>query len=315
MPSMNLKFHSLLLFVSLSLNMFQFYNVKINFQFQSQNQIETMQRKKTSLAQNLSNEKGFHPIFVYSNQTRAASEIPLRSKVKKFNLYGKQPYSQSRQDLIIFALAKENWDLVKVDQMKSEKKFFFIDLAANHALRLSNTLYLEQNDWDGICIEGNPAYWFELGKYRKCIVVGAFVGGNSNNDGQQVEIVLNGIYGGIVGNDFDNKEQDNNSKVVVKRDLVSITTILDGFNCPKVIDYISLDVEGAESLIMQDFPWEKYKFLFMTIERPKNDLVKLLNSHGYTEATKITKWGETLWIHNKFVKLSEQKIQEIIMSI
>jgi len=245
----------------------------------------------------------------------SASEIPLRSKVKKFNLYGKHPYSESKQDLIIFALAKENLDLVEVDQMKTEKKFFFVDLAANHALRLSNTLYLEQNDWDGICIEGNPAYWFELGKYRKCIVVSAFVGGNSNNDGQQVDIALSGVHGGIVGKDFDNKEQGNYSKVVVKRDLVSIKTILDGVNFPKVIDYISLDVEGAESLIMQDFPWEKYKFVFMTIERPKDDLVKLLNSHGYTEAAKITKWGETLWINKDFVKLSGEKIQEIIMSI
>ena len=40
------------------------------------------------------------------------------------------------------------------------KDGFFIDLAANDAKELTNTLALERDHgWNGLCIEPNPAYW------------------------------------------------------------------------------------------------------------------------------------------------------------
>lgn len=50
----------------------------------------------------------------------------------------------------------------------------------------------------------------------------------------------------------------------------------------RVIDYFSFDVEGAEWKIMENFPWEAYTFLTITVERPTAPLVHKLQKNGYT---------------------------------
>jgi hypothetical protein len=52
----------------------------------------------------------------------------------------------------------------------------------------------------------------------------------------------------------------------------SLRSILKKFNAPSMIDYLSLDVEGAELFIMKDFPFDEHKFKLLTIERPKDQL-------------------------------------------
>ena len=57
--------------------------------------------------------------------------------------------------------------------------------------------------------------------------------------------------------------------------------ILNKHNAPKVIDYLSLDVEGSETRILSNFPFNKYKFLAITIERPTVELEKILFQNDY----------------------------------
>lgn len=202
---------------------------------------------------------------------------------------------------------------------------FFIDLAANDAVWASNTFALEQHfGWKGknstmphlliiafdsrahpfrpysnkpagICIEPNPQYWTRLA-FRKCHVLGSFVGANN---GDEVTVRLgeaaHGPYSGIVGNDFDNKRAKEKDKE--KRYTASLLSILKMFNAPPMIDYLSLDVEGAETFIMKAFPFDQYKFKCLTIERPSEELQQLLNRHGYKKLTDL-KRGDTLWGHS-----------------
>ena len=79
--------------------------------------------------------------------------------------------------------------------------------------------------------------------------------------------------------------------------------------------YFSLDVEGAESLVMSDFPFEKYKFKIMTIERPTDDLKDLLRNHGYKQIMKLTLWGETLWVNTNLIDLSEEEMVRMLDDI
>ena len=53
-------------------------------------------------------------------------------------------------------------------------------------------------------------------------------------------------------------------------------------NAPKTIEYLSLDVEGAETAVLKYFPFNKYKFLAMTIERPTKELNATLFKNDYT---------------------------------
>lgn len=245
-----------------------------------------------------SSKSRFHPVYIYSNRELADKEVPAYTD--------HNAYSQVLQDKIILALTKANDEK---SQDKVAKQKFFVDLAANDAIALSNTLHLEQNNWEGVCIEGNPEYWYNLGRYRKCTAVGAFVGGKPSEDGKEVEIALKGVYGGIVAEGMDNAKEQS----TVKRELVSIYTVFKETNVPSMIDYLSLDVEGAESLVMSDFPWEDYKMRFMTIERPKDDLRGMLQANGYVMVNKqLSQWGETLWAHEKSINLSQEEMLEII---
>ena len=54
---------------------------------------------------------------------------------------------------------------------------FFVDLAANHAVFLSNTRTLERDHgWAGLCIEGNAELVRELQQVRRCFTMHAVVG-------------------------------------------------------------------------------------------------------------------------------------------
>ena len=74
--------------------------------------------------------------------------------------------------------------------------------------------------------------------------------------------------------------------IAYKVQSISLEDLLKGGNTPKVIDYISIDTEGSEYAILENFPFDKYRFRVMTIEsnpeeRRTKVLRKLLESHGY----------------------------------
>uniref|UniRef100_A0A7S2PDT8 Methyltransferase FkbM domain-containing protein n=1 Tax=Leptocylindrus danicus TaxID=163516 RepID=A0A7S2PDT8_9STRA len=247
--------------------------------------------------------EGFHPIYVYRGNSQAIHSLgdPPAKTIHSRNF---KKGSQVNQDKIISNL----WNKYKSKTTRSEQQPYFVDLAANDAIILSNTYILESEGWDGLCIEPNPAYWYRLA-HRKCSVAGAFVGGST--DMEEIEVILTNMeLGGIVNSGFDNKRSRTNSE---KRYSVSIRTLFAQFDVPNEIQYMSLDVEGAEELIMHDFPFDAFQISFFTIERPKAPLQELLKKNGYIFVTNLVEWGETLWVHETVVTngFSVEEIQEI----
>ena len=92
---------------------------------------------------------------------------------------------------------------------------------------------------------------------------------------------------------------------------VPILEIFKRFGTPAEIDYLSLDVEGAEQLVMEGFPFDRYRFNVMTIERPSEGLRKLLVSVGYKQLKELKSWGETLWIHKAMEKAIDPSALEM----
>eukprot|EP00980_Cylindrotheca_fusiformis_P005687 scaffold1186_cov80-Cylindrotheca_fusiformis.AAC.1 len=152
---------------------------------------ETDPRHRTTPMEN------FHPIHVYRGPDTAIKDLGSKSleMKQKYN-----PYSQVGQDVIISALTKQlNPNLKDANHQRS---LYFVDLAANDAIQLSNTLLLEEEGWQGLCVEPNPIYWYRLA-HRKCDIAAAFVGGKT--DLEKVDVSLkNEEYGGIVGDQMDN---------------------------------------------------------------------------------------------------------------
>lgn len=145
------------------------------------------------------------------------------------------PHSQTGQDQLVV-------DLFSGTQTQEATGRFFIDLAANDAVKLSNTLMLERDfGWKGLCIEPNPQYWDGL-LHRKCDLVAAVIANETN---ELVQFTFSrGEYGGIVGEHLDNKPSKRNKQVAFRRTTTFWDVLQSGGQVPSTIDYLSLDVEG-----------------------------------------------------------------------
>lgn len=220
--------------------------------------------------------KGWHPIHVFYGEKKG-----LFNDAPKSIKESQESFAQVGQDSIIL-------DLIGSDG-------YFIDLAANDALDLTNTLALERKGWTGLCVEPNSAYWYGL-SHRKCTVVGALVSGITP---QKVKVQFRGVFGGIIGK-LSSKLADRKKEPdapEVTRYTAPIKEVLEKFSVPKTIDYMSLDVEGSEYEIMKSFPFETYTIRVLTVERPSKQLKELLESKGYSFLAELAPWGEYLWCH------------------
>lgn len=165
-----------------------------------------------------------------------------------------------------------------------KKDGYFIELGACDGLYYSNTLFFERNlNWNGICIEPNDLYFKELQKNRKCNVSNDLV---YSVEGENVEFALCEAVSGIID---ENIGPFTNTKNTVNKITRTLEKVLDKFNAPNVIDYLSLDVEGQEYNILSTFPFDKYKFRCITVEHnephqgPKQQMMirDLLEKNGY----------------------------------
>jgi Methyltransferase FkbM domain len=221
--------------------------------------------------------------------------LPKVSSVQEGKFRSAKSFAQVRQDEIVSKLFHE------------KPGGFFVDLAANDAVRLSNTYALERFfGWEGICIEPNSVYWPSL-SYRRCHVVGAVAGG----DREEVDFFFsrgkNGVLGGIVGEQYDNNETSRYEGWREPRLTVTLVEVFQRYKVPEIIDYFSLDVEGAEGIVLTQSVLSRYRFKVISLERPKDELQELLLLNGYTMLKKLSNWGETLWAH-------ESVLQELDLS-
>jgi hypothetical protein len=237
-------------------------------------------------------DDGWGHIHVFYGDRR---HLPYNSVISNDYFSEVQWFGQRLQDLVVSKLTR------------GKRGGFFIDLAANDPVKISNSYALETfYDWKGLCLEPNPQYWAGLA-FRKCDVVAAVVGKETMEE-ISFRFPDLGPRGGIVGNNFDNKQKGGNAKFETIRDLklvnidipkftVKLEDIFERFQTPHVIDFLSLDIEGAEEFVMTHFPFETYRFNIMCVERPSHNLQTLLTSHGY----KMLKWlhpeKDTLWVH------------------
>jgi len=235
-------------------------------------------------------DDGWGRIHVFTGNT---SHLPYVSDIPLAVYHHAPWFSQFLQDQLVSTV------------LKHQQGGFFIDLASNDAVRISNTFALESKyGWNGLCIEPNPVYWHAL-SYRKCITVAAVIGRTTM---EEVQFAYPGKaqapQGGIYGDQFRNKES--NKKVhstKIPQYTVTLRDIFRKFNVPHVIDYLSLDIEGAETFVMETFPFDQYKFKLLTIEGVDEKLQGILKTQGYKMIHSLRRgMMETLWAHASFLE-------------
>ena len=179
---------------------------------------------------------------------------------------------------------------------------YFVDLAANHAIHLSNTRALERDHgWHGVCIEGNEALAFELLRHRRCSVVSALAG--ADLDAKAI-FRLQTDDGLSRMTDAGSTHATTLSASANARPVhtVPLADILEAAHAPHLIDYLSLDVEGSEERVLLRFPMGRpYHIMSMTIERPSAALRSQLAAWNYTHAfTSGVGLGDELYLSAAF---------------
>jgi Methyltransferase FkbM domain len=223
--------------------------------------------------------KTLHVFYGTADHLAGASAVPVKAKAA---LESQVYFGEVGQDELVTKL------------FRKKRGGYFLDMAANDAVVGSNTYGLEKSlGWTGVCVEAGSKYWLGLA-HRACHVVAAVVG----NDREDVTFVHRTKAGlsGIMGDGFDNKVVQQGTAQT--RRTVTLVEVLQRFDAPKVIDYFSLDVEGAEEMVLQPAVLLQYRFNLITIERPKQALKDLLATNGYVFLKQIAGYGETLWAHS-----------------
>jgi len=178
----------------------------------------------------------------------------------------KKSKSQLRQD--IFVLSELNY----------KKNGYFVEFGATNGIDLSNTYLLEtEYGWNGILAE--PAiYWHnDLNKNRKVNIdkrcvwknTGEFLIFNETNCAELSTIDT------MSNNDFHGKTREDGKKYPVQT--ISLIDLLDKYQAPKEIDYLSIDTEGSEFDILENFDFQKYKIKIITCEHNHSPMREKLN--------------------------------------
>jgi hypothetical protein len=91
-----------------------------------------------------------------------------------------------------------------------------------------------------------------------------------------------GTESGVSGlNDKLSQNSAHSISNIVKLPTIPLSELLDTYDSPETIDYLSVDVEGMEEEVLITFPFNKRKFICATIERPSERLRNRLKNEGY----------------------------------
>ena len=153
--------------------------------------------------------------------------------------------------------AQLNQDLWVLQNIR--KPGYFVEFGAFHPHTLSNTSLLEEHGWRGVSVDPFPAGdWTERPNTTliKTVVTA---------DGREVEFIKGDELGGIVEhvNSHRDKVAD---KERVRLPSMTPMQILEQVEAPTTIEYMSIDVEGAELEILEAFPFDAYTVKLLTVE-------------------------------------------------
>ncbi len=180
---------------------------------------------------------------------------------------------------------------------------YFVELGANDGVNQSNSLYFEKyRHWRGLLVEPAPQNYLKCRQNRSpedSIYCAACV--SFEYDKEFVRIAYSNLMSTSVnlesdiqdphaharaGNRFLNQGETIFEFGAVARTLNSL--LLDA-GAPTTIDFLSLDVEGAELEVLKGIDHSAFRFKYLLVEcRDFSRLDTYLTSHGYQFVDKLS---------------------------
>ena len=158
---------------------------------------------------------------------------------------------------------------------KKKRKGFFVEIGAVDGIHYSNTLFFEKNrEWSGICIEPNPVEFEKLlNSGRNCIMENVAI---SAKEGTFPFLSINGYGKGLSGlvEAYDPRHIERIKRETADQEptlniiQVKTTPLKKIFSKYRinVVDYCSIDCEGAELDILASIDFNSVHIRCLTIE-------------------------------------------------
>ena len=214
-------------------------------------------------------------------QLNAIKFINKEENIKNFLKYLDKSTSQKKRVAM---------DLFVLQFLDFKKNGFFIEYGAGNGILNSNTYLMEKEfGWKGILSEPANIYYPQLENNRKCFIDKNCVWSSSDKELTLIEAPkeIDSGMSSISEFAFDDRFSKIRSRgTKYKVNSITLEKLLDKYNAPKVIDYISIDTEGSEYETLKNFNFDKYSFRFITcehmyVQNKRDKILKLLNSQGY----------------------------------
>jgi FkbM family methyltransferase len=176
----------------------------------------------------------------------------LNYEISDFEEYIKNNFQKSNSSLL--------QDLFALWVNKNIKNGYFVEFGAGNGIDFSNTLILELEGWTGLLIEPSSNF-ISLSNNRKSSVLNYAVTDRSNEKISFYE---------ASDKNFSSFSPSKNSK----RTTVNTITLSDALalvKAPNYINFISIDVEGAELQSILGMDFSKYFVKCLVIEHNNNE--------------------------------------------
>lgn len=210
----------------------------------------------------------------------------MKTSIKQFFELDMPSNSQLRQDLFVLYHYQNT-------------PGFFVEFGGLDGVDTSNTYLLEKNyGWNGIIVEPLPRFKDDLIKNRSCIVDLRCVYSVSNALVTLGEVEnLPAVSTLIECKDYESMWKERRQNPFEHEVLtVSLDDLLDQHNAPERIDYLSVDTEGSEFLILNSYSFKR-NFNLMTVEyanqAERAKITRLLESKDYVKVhQKQSSWED-----------------------
>lgn len=206
------------------------------------------------------------------------TRIDLNSKKAMTVNPPKFPQSQFGQDIWI------------INKYQFKKNGYYIDIGANNGKQLSNTYLLDtEYEWNGVCID---PILHNMGE-RSCDQYKGLV----SNKIEEVDFIFSTDPGGALSGISGKNTAYVNSPFVLNGRPGKLKTeitqnVFNKFKVPRYVDYLSLDVEGSEMMVLEGIDFDKHRFGIISIEHNhqqtmKENIARFLIPKGYQYETTL----------------------------
>lgn len=182
--------------------------------------------------------------------------------------------------------ADQHQDLWVLHETRRKSDGYFVEFGAADGLGGSNTLLLEREfGWRGILAEPNPIWHANLKRNRSAQIDGRCVFTRTGN-----RIKFAATEYPLFATIADFTASDSQAKLRTKYDLIDVETVslndlLITHSAPRMIDYISIDTEGSELAILEEFDFVRWDVRLFSIEHNltlrEQAVDRLMCQHGY----------------------------------